>query len=992
MKSLNIRVAFSAIDKLTRPVNAARLSAGGLSESLKKTQARIKDLESQSRTFTRLRDSVQKTSRQIDKTSRAYDGLNKAQKDGTQLTDKQRQHMAALAAKLERLNTTRTQEMVKLRAASQALRSHGVSLMGSDRTIQSAIRRTEQYNRTLERERRQLAAVTQARARYDRTQQTAGKLRSAGTVAVAGATVAAYGSGRFLAPAVGFDREMSRVQALTRIDKSSADFSALREQAKKLGAETQFTTTDAASGQAFLAMAGFTPKAIQDALPGVLNMALAGRMELGESADISSNILSQFRLDPKEMGRVSDVLTATFTRTNTDLQNIGEAMKYAGTGLANFSISVEQTSAMIGVLANVGLRGSIAGTGLQKVFSQLAAPTKRARAALDELGVSAADATGKLRPAEDILSELYAKIKKYSDTDQASFFKNIAGEEGMKSLQALVNAAGHGELQKLLAELEGAKGEAQKAANIMADNLDGDIKTLDSAWEGFRIQINDLVNNQLRSLIQGLSDVVGKMTDWAKENPRLAQSLLIVGGSVLALTAAIGGVSLVTGLILGPLSKLRLGFALLTSRRGITGAVSAFRALGTSSGPAMASVRGWGPVLSSLAGKLRGTSALMPGIRAGLMGAFMAPGAALGSLAKSIGMFALRLTGLPVIWGMITTAVSGLGVALSVILSPIGLIGAAFVAVGLLIWRFWEPIKAFFTGLFSGVMQQLAPFRDAFFTLTLVFSAIGDAVGKTWDWFKKLFTPIEASRESLDKCASAGETFGKVLGGALQLLLLPLTKLMEGIGWVLEKLGLIPSGLEAARLKAESLKKDPVMWEWDPQQKKMVKKGWDWASASPVANGAATEVSHAPPSLLTGDTGTQRRLQSIADNTGGILNETKKRIGPGDIVFKNLPRALAVRSEWQEPRLAGVMARQLSARPAVVSASLPAIQAELQPVSRRASSLPASPGGFTGEIHVHLHGVDRQDAREIGRIAAEAVNAEFSRRERLSRGSFKDKD
>lgn len=106
-----------------------------------------------------------------------------------------------------------------------------------------------------------------------------------------------------------------------------------------------------------------------------------------------------------------------------------------------------------------------------------------------------------------------------------------------------------------------------------------------------------------------------------------------------------------------------------------------------------------------------------------------------------------------------------------------------------------------------------------FFTLTLVFGAIGDAVGRVWDGFVKLFTPVDSSRQALEKCTSAGETFGRVLGAALTVLLWPLQKLMEGIGWVLEKLDLILSGLEAARVKAESLKKDPVMWEWDPQQK-----------------------------------------------------------------------------------------------------------------------------------------------------------------------------
>lgn len=986
MKSLNIRVAFSAIDKLTRPVNAARQSAGGLSESLKKTQSSIKDLDSQSRTFNRLRDSVQKTSRKIDDTSRALDGLNQSQREGTQLTDKQRQHMAALAAKLERLKTVRTQEMVKLRAASQALRSHGVSLVGSDRTIQSAIRRTEQYNQTLEREKRQLAAVTQARARYDRMQQTAGKLRGGGTMAVAGAAAAGYGAGRFLSPAVGFDREMSRVQALTRINKSSVDFSVLRDQAKKLGAETQFTTTDAASGQAFLAMAGFTPQAIQAALPGVLNMALAGGMELGESADISSNILSQFRLDPKEMDRVSDVLTGTFTRTNTDLQNIGEAMKYAGTGLANFGISVEQTSAMIGVMANVGLRGSIAGTGLQKVFSQLAAPTKKAKDALAELGVSAADATGKMRPAEAILSDLYEKIKKYSDTDQASFFKDIAGEEGMKAFQALVNSAGHNELQSLIKDLMNAKGEAQKAAKIMADNLDGDLKNLDSAWEGFRIQINDLIDNQLRGLTQGLSIVAGNMTQWAKENPKLTQTLLIVGGSTLALTAAIGGTSLAIGLLMGPLAKLQLGFTLLTGGRGITGTIAALQTLGTKSGPAMASVRGWGPILASLTGKLRGVSLIAPGIRAGLMGAFLAPSAALGSLAKGISMFALRLTGLPALWGMITTAVSVLGAALSLLFSPIGLIAAAFVAAGVLIWKYWEPIKAFFAGVFAGIMEKLAPLRETFEKFSPIFDALSNGISKVFNWFKELLTPMGSSKETLDKCASAGEIFGNVLGGALRLVMAPAKMLLDTLAWILEKLGVLPDEAEKARKKIEDAQRMALL------QDKIALLQGDMAIVAPkkaVENNTPMPV---PTSPLTGDSGTQRRLQSIDNNTRATADNTKK-IGPGDIVFKNLPRALAVRGEWQESRLASTTtAGGLSARPAAVAASLPVRQAELQPVNRSASSTTAMAGGFTGEIHVHLHGVDRQDAREIGRIAADAVNAELARRERLSRGSFKDRD
>ncbi|ELH5317303.1 phage tail tape measure protein, partial [Salmonella enterica] len=328
MKNLDIRVSFSAIDKLTRPVETARQSVGGLAASLKKTQTDIKTLGTQSRAFSRLRENFTKTTEKIQKTQRELNGLRQSQQAGNAITDKQREHIAQLAAKLDRLNEVRAREKEKLREASREMVKHGITLSGSDRTIQSAIRRTEQYNQTLEHERQMLARVTKARAQYDRMQQVAGKLRGGGAVALGAATAAGYGAGRFLAPAVSFDREVARVGALTRLDKSDPQFTALREQAKKLGAETQFTSRDAASGQAFLAMAGFTPQSIQAALPGVLNMALAGGMDLGETADIGSNILSQFHLDPKEMDRVSDVLTAAFTRTNTDLSSIGEAMKY----------------------------------------------------------------------------------------------------------------------------------------------------------------------------------------------------------------------------------------------------------------------------------------------------------------------------------------------------------------------------------------------------------------------------------------------------------------------------------------------------------------------------------------------------------------------------------------------------------------------------------------------------------------------------------------
>lgn len=492
MKTLDIRVAFSAVDRLTRPAENARRLMGQFGDSIQRTQGAIKNLERQARSFERARDAVSKADAGIVKARRQLNALNQLQRTGTVLSEKQQKLMQQLSTRLERLNESRTREIQKMRELGGELKRHGISLTGSDNTIQQAIRRTEQYNNQLERERQALARVTRARERYSRAQETAGKLKTGGALATGAAAAGGYAAGRFLQPAIGFGKEMSRVQALTRIDQNSPQFKALREQALKLGSETQFTAGDAASGQAFLAMAGFTPQAIQAALPGVLSMATAGGMDLGETADIGSNILTQFGLSADQMDRVGDTLTAAFTRTNTDLRALGETMKYAGPVAGKLGISLEQAAAMAGVLANMGIRGSDAGTAMRASLARLASPPKAAAEALKELGVSVSDAGGKMRPMEDVLADLYKATRKYGEVDRVSFFKDIAGEEAFTSFMALVDAAGDGSLPKLRKELEGARGEAERTAKVMANNLDGDLKSLGSAWEGLRMFVFEL--------------------------------------------------------------------------------------------------------------------------------------------------------------------------------------------------------------------------------------------------------------------------------------------------------------------------------------------------------------------------------------------------------------------------------------------------------------------------------------------------------------------
>ncbi|MGA6012312.1 phage tail tape measure protein [Escherichia coli] len=935
MKTLDIRVAFSAVDRLTRPAENARRLMGQLGDSIQRTQGAIKNLERQARSFERARDAVSKADAGILKARRQLNALNQLQRTGTVLSEKQQKLMQQLSTRLERLNESRTREIQKMRELGGELKRHGISLTGSDNTIQQAIRRTEQYNNQLERERQALARVTRARERYSRAQETAGKLKTGGALAIGAAAAGGYAAGRFLQPAIGFGKEMSRVQALTRIDKNSPQFKALREQALKLGSETQFTASDAASGQSFLAMAGFTPQAIQAALPGVLNMALAGGVELGETADIGSNILTQFNLTADQMDRVGDTLTAAFTRTNTDLRALGETMKYTGPVAAKLGISLEEAAAMAGMLANNGLRGSDAGTAMRASLSRLASPPKAAADALKELGVSVADARGKMRPMEDVLLDLYKATQKYGQVDQVSFFKDIAGEEAFVGLQTLVAAAGSGELQKLTRELQGARGEADRVAKVMADNLDGDLKNLDSAWEGLRIRISDLVDGPLRFVTQWFTRVLEKITSLAQAHPVLTRQLLIAGGALLAMTATIGSLSLVIGVLYGKLATLRLGFDILTRSMNV-----------------------------------------------------------------------VRV--LPALWGMVTGSVSLLGGAIGALFSPVGLIVAALAGAAVLIWKYWDPIRAFFAGVFSGIMERLTPLRETFERFGPVFDAIGSGISQVFNWFKSLLSPMESSKETLDKCTSAGEIFGNVLGGALQLVLTPAKMLLDTLTWILEKLGVLPDEAERARKKIEDAQRAAIL-----QDKVALLQG-DLAKINPPkpvenGNGTGGDKPKDNKPLTDSNTGTLRRLSKIADNTGKLVDETKKRIGPGDIVFKNLPRALAVRGEWQERKIAQVSkpAPAINITPVVPAplppALVPVVAASSRPVAEAirspVASVPATfrnrepvASGFGGEIHVHLHNVVTQNPRELAKLVGEMVRAEMERRARAGRGSFYDKD
>jgi TP901 family phage tail tape measure protein len=429
---------------------------------------------------------------------------------------------------------------------------------------------TEQANRELQQQQdrlRQLAErqrqLNQVRQQYQQGRQLQSDMAGFGANSIAKAGVTLYSEAKLIQPSINFESAMSKVQALSRLDKNDAQLAELKKQARQLGASTSFTATDAAQGQSFLAMAGFTPDAIKAAMPSMLDVALAGDIGLAETADIASNILSGFKLEASQMVRVSDSLVGTFTRSNTNLQMLGETMKYVAPVAAGLGIDIETTAAMAGKLGDAGIQGSNSGTALRAIFSRLSAPPKMAREALEQLKVKTADAKGNLRPIVDILADLENATKNLGNTEKQGLLSKIAGLEASSSLLVLVDqanrrtATGTSILDGFVKTVKSANGEASKVAVTMNDNLGGALTTLSSSWEEVRIAIGESVGGELKALVKNITDITTGIGEWVKENPVLAATIFKTIAGLAILMGVLGAISLTLATVLGPMVLLR---------------------------------------------------------------------------------------------------------------------------------------------------------------------------------------------------------------------------------------------------------------------------------------------------------------------------------------------------------------------------------------------------------------------------------------------------
>lgn len=376
-----------------------------------------------------------------------------------------------------------------------------------------------------------------------------------------------------------FDDSMRMVQAVTQA--TGDEFDMLTKKAQKLGRETSFTAQQTADAMIAMGRMGFSPQEIDSAIASVLNLSRATGTELAEAADFAANSMRIFGLESEEMTRVADVLTATANGSAQTLTDLFEALKIAGPQAKAANETIEDTNAALGVLANMGIKGSLAGTALRKSFSQFAKAD--VQETLAEWGIATTDAEGNLRKLAHVMVDIARVMKQMPTAERITFAEEIFDLRG--SLAGLSLTANTDDLDAFIAKLQDVEGVADKTARQMDAGLGGSFRLLLSAAEGALNAIGDAMSTTLRPMVDRITAVGNAFTGWIERNGKLVTTIALTIASAAALGATLlvlGTASKIVAAGIGVLKAVTLGmstsFAWISSTA--SSVVASFRLMG----------------------------------------------------------------------------------------------------------------------------------------------------------------------------------------------------------------------------------------------------------------------------------------------------------------------------------------------------------------------------------------------------------------------------
>lgn len=371
-----------------------------------------------------------------------------------------------------------------------------------------------------------------------------------------------------------FQAQMSRVQAIA--GATGGELDKMKRQAIELGAKTAFSAKEAAQGMENLASAGFQVNEIMDAMPGVLDLAAVSGGDVAASSEAMASSLRAFGLEAGQAGHVADVFARAAADTNAETVDMAEAMKYVAPVAHSMGLSLEETAASIGIMADAGIKGSQAGTTLRGALSRIAKPTKAMVKSMDQLGVSFYDANGKMIPLREQIAQLKTATAGLTQEERNRHLVTLYGQNSLSGMLALLDA-GPEKLDKMTNALINSDGAAREMAETMQDNLASKIEQMGGAFESAAIVIQQILEPALTKVVGGITKLIEAFLNMSPVGQKM---VVIFAGMV----AALGPLLLIAGTVMTTMVKLRiaaqfLGPAFMGTMGTIALVIAAFYAL-----------------------------------------------------------------------------------------------------------------------------------------------------------------------------------------------------------------------------------------------------------------------------------------------------------------------------------------------------------------------------------------------------------------------------
>lgn len=370
-----------------------------------------------------------------------------------------------------------------------------------------------------------------------------------------------------------FEEGMSNVEALS--GATADEMALLAEKAKELGATTKYTAQESADAMGYMAMAGWNAQEMLAGMDGVISLAAASGEDLAMVSDIVTDNLTAFGLTAADTAHFADVLAAAATSSNTNVSIMGETFKQSASIAGALGYTIEDVAVAVGLMANSGVKGSIAGTALKNTFNGLLEGVTLTASAFGEYDYTAIKADGTMKSFSETIDELRDCFEQMTEAERVNNATALAGERGYNGLLAILNATDE-DYASLTDSINNCTGAAKRMADIKMDNLNGDLELMNGAWEALQNTIGEQFIPEMRTLYQLGEDIGDGLNEFVQEHPALMKALAAFVAIVAVATSGV----LAFGAAVKLAAALKLGALFATAGPLMLG-VAAFGALTT---------------------------------------------------------------------------------------------------------------------------------------------------------------------------------------------------------------------------------------------------------------------------------------------------------------------------------------------------------------------------------------------------------------------------